>query len=447
MSQTAHDAPGSAARLRLSTDTDTLPIAAVQDQCDALADLFMTGGGMAPPGRASVTPLASSPSTPTPFGKPSPHHSAVIAAGLAHAPIEAIVLGHLPVLASAWAPQYARGLAAALSLPVALLRFRAGSVSVEVHGAPEHDPIDAEPDLASGMVRAARLAARWLVSVDAISEPLLADLLRSNAIGSLTLLTGADEAASVACYRTIKSLLGAERETEAQPVLVRIAVMGAGEAPARQAGDRLARAVETFLGFRPEVIVSGDRIEPAPTACFFRGASDAALADALDIIRRTPRAELASPAPAERVPAAFPELGTSEMPSTHVRVAEPVSVPHLAALLRDLRAVELRCPHAREIEFAACPDGKLHALAWDGGDSAPPIAALAAAGAWALLNADLIGTACPGIALRDGDGPVQHVFTRDARRVRGLLDTPVRIHLVMPSAGHAGAALVAGELN
>jgi hypothetical protein len=48
--------------------------------------------------------------------------------------IEGLILGHLPVLASAWATQYARHLAATMNVPVALLRLRAGEGALDVFG-------------------------------------------------------------------------------------------------------------------------------------------------------------------------------------------------------------------------------------------------------------------------------------------------------------------------
>jgi hypothetical protein len=99
------------------------------------------------------------------------------------------------------------------------------------------------------------------------------------------------------------------------------------------------------------------------------------------------------------------------------------------------------------VQFAADTSGGVHALAWDHEGAGPPVASLTAAAAWATLNADLVVAANAQIASPTTTAVVQHVFTRDAKRVRGLLDTGVKIHLVLPVASARGDALVAGELN
>ncbi len=459
MSQTAHEPPTAASRLRLAVleesdalhaDTPHPPAARVAEECDALADLFMSGGSLAPEvGSAECLPLTSSRLGPCASNARPVRVAPTPAARPPHAPVEAMVLGHLPVLASAWGPQYARALAAELARPVALVRFRAGTVSVELFGDQPPESHDAENDLHAGLARASRRAARWLVSVDATGEPVLADLLRSRSLASLTLLTGVDEAASVACYRTMKSMLGPDRDPDADNCPVRIAVMGSSAGEARESGDRLARAVETFLGFKPEVMHAGARIEPAPSTLLFRGPSEATLGDALDIIRKAPAPDDAAPLPAAGPsPATAPSIGETFTVSR--APAAPLAADATTALvsfLPGLRGLALRCPHARDVQFAAGPDGLLHALAWDVEHAGPPVASLAAAGAWATLNAELVAAACPGVVPSAGVPVTQHVFTRDAKRVRGLLDTGVKIHLVITTPAHPGAPMVAGELN
>lgn len=451
MTQTVHDAAEPALHLRLTPDDDGEAVggAGLQGECDALADLFMAGTGAVPLVDPTPAPVASSrlgPVAHRPSPRPEPPPASCTSAP---APIEAMVLGHLPVLASAWAPQYARVLAATTAGPVGLVRFRSGTVTVEVHGTPPREEAAGEPTVDAAIARAAASASRWLISVDATGEPALADMLRAGRVQTLTLLTGADEAASVACYRTMKSLLGGAG-SEPEIADVRIAVMGAAEARARETGDRLARAAEAFLGFTPMVLPCAARIEPAPSVVLFRGQSEATLADALEIIGRTrppaaPAPTASAPVlPGEVVVPAAPGTATRPPASAQTKTGPGAAGGALASLVPDLRPLGVVCPYAREVEFACRADtGRLQVLAWDSSDGAPPVAALAAASAWAVLNAELIGAACPGVSL--GEAPVQRVFTRDARRVRGLLDSPVRVHLVLGGEGPTGA--VCGELN
>jgi len=456
MSQTLHDS--AAARLRLAGDgfeagygplaTDAPP---VEDPCDALADLFMSGGGYAPESLATpMMPAAASRLGPGAANARIIREEPVALTRPHAAPVEAMVLGHLPVLASAWGPQFARFVAAGQApepaRPVALVRFRAGSLSIEVFGSSSHHESTAPPesDWGEAVARASRLAARWLVSVDATGEPELADLVRSRQIAGLTLLTGADEAATVACYRTIKALLGPDSGLDTEPLPVRIAVMGAHDGA--EAGERLARATEAFLGFRPTVVHAGGRIEPAPAMLVFRGAADADLDDVLVAIGRTHAPEASGRgAGADRLSQVPP---AEAIPEQRGPIVGPGAnhASDLIALFPGARALPLRCPHAREVQFAADAAGSLHVLAWDDSAAEPPVASIAAAGAWAVLNGELVASACPGVASPTDRAPVQHLFTRDARRLRGLLDTSVKVHLVL-AAPQGATTMVAGELN
>ncbi len=453
MSQTAHEP--STSRLRLAVDDsdsweNTVGDACspVEEQCDALADLFMTGGPLAPE-RSEVPVSPCSRVGPRAANAKIVRESPVPALRPESAPIEAMVLGHLPVLASAWGPQFARFVASgqppAPPCPVALLRFRAGSLSIELFGVPPSagEAPEPETDLTAAIDRAARMASRWLVSVDATCEPDLADLLKSRTISALTILTGADDAATVACYRTLKSLLGPDAGFDGEPLPVRIAVMGPHDPVG--AGERLARAAETFLGFRPVVVNAGARIEPAPALLVYRGPADLGTREVLAAITRTSK-------PTEPVPE--PILGATVEPPTSIPTSPAASVPQpeisgrasdLAALLPGVRPLALTCPYARDVRFGVGADGSLHALAWDDPAGEAPVASVASAGAWAAVNAELIAAACPGIVSPAERGVVQHVFTREARRLRGLLDSSVKVHLVLSTPGND--ALIAGALN
>src|SRR5262249_33903539 len=146
---------------------------------DALADLFLGENGAARPAASSGASEASSPARPAPAAGPL---------------VEGLILGHLPVLASAWVQQYARQLAMDHNGPVAPLRLRAGEASLEVIGSRLKEDCHQKPGLELALAEAAAHAVAWLLRVDETTEPRLPELPGFSAI---TLLTGADEAAVV----------------------------------------------------------------------------------------------------------------------------------------------------------------------------------------------------------------------------------------------------------
>src|SRR5262245_60178627 len=85
------------------------------DEYDALTDLFL---GEAPAARPA----------------PAPHPATSLAEPAPAVCVEALVLGHLPVLASAWATQYARQRSVGLGGPVVLLKIRAGEATLDLVG-------------------------------------------------------------------------------------------------------------------------------------------------------------------------------------------------------------------------------------------------------------------------------------------------------------------------
>lgn len=168
--------------------------------------------------------------------------------------VEAIVQGHLPIFASAWVPQYARSIAADTRSAVALIRVRHGQISVERFAADVRSsaPLPKYATLAEAIESA--VAPRVLLQVDELAEP---DLWRTPGLDRITVLTGADEAAMVACYRTLKTIaqelahdLSPDHVEDAAhpatPALV-VAVLGATPERAAQTITRMQRAAGNFL--------------------------------------------------------------------------------------------------------------------------------------------------------------------------------------------------------
>jgi hypothetical protein len=121
------------------------------DAYDALADLFLGESGHGTPERAGGEQQTMTPPRRT--------------------PVELLMLGHLPVLGSAWAMQYARQASSDVAAPVAMLRLRGGEISLEVVGGPERE-VEPTPSLQAAIEAAAPLVRRWIVRVDDMAEPL-----------------------------------------------------------------------------------------------------------------------------------------------------------------------------------------------------------------------------------------------------------------------------------
>ena len=107
------------------------------------------------------------------------------------APVEAIVLGQLPVLASAWAVQYARMQSERLGRPVCLARLTEQTATVEIVG----DARAGGParDLPDALARASARAQAWVV----LTELDPGDVAKLPGVRAVTVLTGADDAAVV----------------------------------------------------------------------------------------------------------------------------------------------------------------------------------------------------------------------------------------------------------
>lgn len=414
-------------------------------------------------------------------------------------PIEALILGHLPVRASIWVRQHARDRSADLGAPVALLTVREGHCTIElIEGhrptgeAPERpQQLAATEDLDEAIARAASRAARVLVSTDETDEPALLSL---RSLAAVTLLTGADEAAVVACYRSLKALAARLDEFPEPRPEIGVAILGAVPERGEHARRKLADTAASFLPIPVDVRVSSQRVTgspslalhharvdaddparevlrrlealapggPAPTARDTARSRVAAFADARDEeaapeiwepgpadLPPTPEAEVLTPAP---TPAAEPQPEIAAAPSAPaVPVAEVEAKPAeqrtpeagvpaeaLFAAAR-LSALDVACPHAPEVRLAVDADGTLHAVdaaAMTGGR--PDLAGLHAAAGWARTNGALLARIEP--RLRPTLAPVLHVLLPDAREARPLLDADLRVH-VAASTGNGWLVL------
>ena len=416
---------------------------------DSLADLFLgddapAGSPRAAPARVNGTTHAVRTSSSAP-------------------PVEALILGHLPAMASAWVNQYARHCANAHGGPIGVLRLRASESTVEIVGTQAQVPAGTTPQAA--IAAANRLVRGWLIRVEETIEPRLPQV---QGVGTITLLTGADEAAVVASYRAIKNLFPADNE---EPLNVRVVVMGATAERAADATAKIERAAAAFLGRRLAVSACISKITGGLPQVLFRGPAPATLDELLPLLsmpgtpaptqltpspetRPMPRESSAFPRVAVRATVS-PEAAPSAPPQVSSRGLHQAAAPdsrefgRLSAQLPGLVALGVSCPVAPEVELALDAAGQVHLLSEATAHSPDRFAQLLAANAWSKSHAALLHRALasdhPQVDL--SRSAVLHLFTRDARDVRHLGDAGVKLHLLIPVPGSARGETVTAPLN
>lgn len=427
---------------------------------DALADLFL-GPASEPPADTDVPsdlptdlPTESTsaalddlelPDAPTSTASDAPAASDRQSAGKpARKPgIEAILLGHMPVLASAWVRQHAAMRARELGGSVALIRLQGGTLTVDLIGdligdlsgnlsadrtgtegfsaqTPATTPAEA-------MALARRHASEVLIRVDETAEP---ELFGSRAVDRFTVLSGTDDAAVVGAYRALKA---------AGPLIddrpVQVAWLASDEARLAEARQKLDTAVEHFLTVAVEHQQTTQRIDTSIASTIYRGpctepvkALLAALATAEPIARA---AVEAPPRQAHTSSEQAPTLSARNEPKPRV---VPQRSPTAASLIAGLTPINLTCPDATGIDFFTDDAGALHIAAIADmtrafQSPAEAIEHLLAAKAWATKNSDLLARAVP--SLRTAAEPEVHLITDQPKQVRGLLDTAIRLHALV----------------
>lgn len=459
------------------------------EEYDALRDLFLSGSPLAP---ASPVPLTAVPPIVAPNGRCSPESEPDITtivepqAVAREVLVEGLILGHLPVFGPAWVGQYARSLADEVGGAVALIGIRAGQTTLDVYG-PSATELGECGTLDEAVAAAAPTVARWLVRVDETSEPTMAD---SSRLARITLLTGVDEAAIVACYRALKRLVRQDEDGGPVGPTVRLAVMGSAPERAGPAAEKLSRAAETFLGRRVEASACLSKISPGRSVSMYRGATGVGLDGVLDLIAAAPKTtrqhaakaseRIATPnvariadEPATLVPEMRPEVRPEPRPAVRPQVqvearaehrpetrdepraiASPATAASLCARIGGLHPLAARCPHAPAVELACDSSGVLHLVAQAeelGGNATAEeraLAQLTACGAWAMAHLTLLALTAPEAKLlTTGARPVLHLATRNAPAVRRLLDADVRIHLVAMVEVEGKNATVCVALN
>ena len=396
------------------------------EEFDALTDLFLGDTG---PGRANepapvprlvqdhVEPedvpvrRAAVRSTERAATKPSP-------AARRPPTVEAVITGHLPVRSGLWVSQYSARTSEERGEPVALVRMVAGSATVDLYGVPRPEAEDASIEartLEDALHHARRYAGVCIVHTDETQSPRLLDDAR---IGTITILTGANDAAVVDAYRAIKGI--AQRaEGRGTPPTIRLAIMGAERNRADEAGAKIREAVSVFLSAELDIAPPISAMGATGAWSLCRATTELDVPAILDAWFSTEEAE-----ETETTARTVAELEHE----THGTPCSEVIATSLAGHIAGLRPLHLPWPGPAGVEFALDEANRLHALA---SEAIGGLAGLTSAHGWAQRHAELIRMALSANGeIPNAGSPILHLFTGAAREIRPLLDTEVKIHLL-----------------
>jgi hypothetical protein len=388
----------------------------IDDRFDRLASLFL--------GDHEPTPTAGMEAAMTRASASAPREAAAV--------ITPLVAGNLPVLAHPWLWHVAARLDAR---PTALLRLAADGVQAAMLNAA--GPADSErSDLAAWLLEAATVARRWFVVPRSGGE---IDTVSALEAEEAVVVTGGDEAATVAAYQWVRRLVEAAKSEGRNAPLTPIAVVGCDEAAAREAAATVSTMSQSFLG-QPVPLAGvfpklertavtqqrfyGETVQPSELLAAIRTAGAAAWARkaAPSAVRSVPP-RAADPAP---VVEAAPSVAASPVPAPLVASGAPET---LASCVPGLWPVSIRCPGHRQVEFATDESGRLHLLV-----PVEHAAALRPAHAWAQRHAGLLRAGFPGLAA-DPLPLVERLVFMDATRAVEWHHAGMRLDLLVRSAG------------
>ncbi len=220
-----------------------------------LASLFLTDGHDAPPASIPISSAANRSAVSFDAESDDGSRHAVVP------PIEVALVGHLPVMGGLWLTQYADQVARREG-PTALVRLERGQVSFELLRSPNHRGVlERAISVDEALADLSAAASRWIIcpqSESSLEGPLPAD--------ALTLLTGGDDAATVAAYRIMKNL--AERWHIAGWPVPPIGLVVLGSPPDRveEVAEKLDRTTKAFLDVDLAVVGQHQRMDAIESA-------------------------------------------------------------------------------------------------------------------------------------------------------------------------------------
>lgn len=362
--------------------------------------------------------------------------------------VSSLVVGHLPVIAAPWISQHARDTARTIAAPVAVLSRSGDRTTLDLYNAPaltEQHTIEGAIDQAV----AARVR-RWLIRTDAVSELSAYDLDR---VDSVTMLTGADDAAVVSAYRAIKGLVSDASELDERPMVLNLAVMGSERTKARLAAEKIRKAARSFLQTGLADVTMSEKIAAGGSSVrTFDGQTSLDLAD---ILARIPRQLTSAPMPhADRsgplrlaghdavIEAVEAKPSPTGAPVQHV--ATPTEADISASRLGPiehtngshathlgLTHIEARCPYADDIELAVDHEGRAHLIALaEGQDMARPLESLQIASDWIGAHLTLLSSATGGkVKANPPLAASRHLIVDHAASARRILDSNIKVYV------------------
>jgi hypothetical protein len=392
----------------------------IDDRFDRLASLFL--------GDHEPTPTSGMEAAMTRATATAPREGAAV--------ITPLVAGNLPVLAHPWLWHVAARLDAR---PTALLRMASDGVQVAMLNA--SGPAESAcGDLAEWLLQAATVARRWFVVPRSGGE---IDTVSALEAEEAVVVTGGDEAATVAAYHWIRRLVESAKNAGRTAPLTPIAVVGCEEAAAKEAAATVSTASQAFLAHPVPLAGAFPRLERTAVSQqrFF---AECVQANELLAAIRTAWARGAAPGAPQPTPARAPARvvqPASEIPNfaeATPSVAASVPAPaiaapmvvagapeSIAASVPGLWPVAIRCPGHPSVEFATDEAGRLHLLAW-----IENAASLRPARAWAQRHAAILRAGFPGLAA-DPLPLVERLAFTDATRAVEWHHTGVRLDLLV----------------
>jgi|GEM_PF-4615972 len=329
---------------------------------------------------------------------------------------EALLLSHLPVTSGPWASQYAAAVAFSTRQAVALITLLPGRTSVRIFGS-QHVKTNmpssgGEISITQALQAACKHHPIWMLRTNALGET---TLLEDENLSAVTVLTSADEAATVAAYRTLKgvrSLLSESRFDDECAVALRLGVVGAAPDRARAVASSINRAARTFLDCPIELGGITPTIGPTNGVALLDTDESMNPADALQRLRA--------------VVAAADDQSTSAPPAREE--ASAMRVDDLAALIdSSLALIPARCPYERGVELAIDRNGALHMLMRK---SPRAFESAAIVRAWAVDHVDMLELMSQRKILNATTARL-HIFVESARDARSLVRAACSVHLLV----------------
>lgn len=470
--------------LEQEDDTPVLRLRRDEDDFEALADAAMTDEAAEATDGSDTSGVPASPR---------------------EAYVEAVFLGNLPGLSGPWLTQYAQ-LLAQQDGPVAILHVDDERIDAELIEPARPAADDPGGRVSSRMPPKPQRDADLITMLDALltdahqpvrtvlvhleASPEEPWLSRGVALDCWTMLCGADDAAVVGAYRTLKQLTEADERVAGKSV--GLMMMGSDRAASRAAAGKVRAAAESFLQTPIELVGWQQQMVPVnlrqvgswegtdtvwPVLATWLNELDEPVVEEVEKKpeTRNPKIEVTEPAPAgvaepaiepESEPerdeaaalpiepiAAEPGPQDPEPPAAPAPTPEPQApAPDLASFLTTADGgipggivLEARCPQQPLTQLLLDDAGRLHLLRRSepseaaGDDTAlrAAILDLIEARRWVRDHLDLLRLTQRQCRFDAGADPVLHLFTDRADRATALvaqLGPMIKLHLLQSVA-------------